>query len=135
MKTLSLILVTALTLNASGFAYQTTLPRDEQTQTQTQKSDKAKSEVQRRGIGENSQVKVKLRGNEGEVKGYISRIDETSFQVTEQKSGRVRTINYADVDRIRGTGLSTGAKIAIAAGIGAAGIVIGILASLAISGE
>ena len=73
--------------------------------------------MQRRGISEKSRVKVILRNNGAEVKGYISHIDETSFQVTDQKSGQVSTINYADVQRFRGRGLSTGAKIGIASAV------------------
>ena len=73
--------------------------------------------MQRRGISEKSCVKVKLRNNGAEVKGYISHIDETSFQVTDQKSGQVTTINYADVQKVKGRGLSTGAKIGIASAI------------------
>jgi hypothetical protein len=119
MKSIALILIAALTFSSSGLAYQTYEPSNaRQTQTiNTEQSDKAKAEVQRRGISEKSRVKVKLRNNGGEVKGYISHIDETSFQVTDQKSGQVSTINYADVQKIGGRGLSTGAKIGIASAI------------------
>jgi hypothetical protein len=40
-----------------------------------------------------------------------------------------------DVDKVKGAGLSTGAKIGIVAGIGAAAILAGILGSLKASGE
>jgi len=84
---------------------------------------KYKSQVQKRGVGERSRVRVTLR-NTTEVKGYISQIEADTFQVTDRKSGQVTTVPYQDVTRIRGGGMSTGAKIAIAAGIGAAAIVI-----------
>ena len=130
MKSIALILIAALTFSSNGLSYQVTEPSNpRQTQTiNTERSDKAKAEVQRRGVGEKSRVKVKLRNNGGEVKGYISHIDETSFQVTDQKSGQVSTINYADVQKIGGRGLSTGAKIGIASAIGGILVVATLLA-------
>jgi indole-3-glycerol phosphate synthase len=59
------------------------------------------------------------------VKGYISQIDTDTFQVTGKKSGRVATIAYQDVAKIRGGGMSTVAKIAITAGV-VAGAMIGL---------
>ena len=87
-------------------------------------ASKAKREVQKRGAGERSRVRVTLR-NQDEVKGYISQIDADTFQVTGKKSVRVTTIAYQDVARIRGGGMSTGAKIAITAGV-VAGAMIGL---------
>ena len=87
-------------------------------------ASKAKGEVQKRGAGERSRVRVTLR-NQSEVKGYISQIDTDTFQVTGKKSGRVTTIAYQDVARIRGGGMSTVAKIAITAGV-VAGAMIGL---------
>jgi Flp pilus assembly protein TadB len=83
----------------------------------------AKGEVQKRGAGERSRVRITLR-NQSEVKGYISQIDADTFKVTDRKSGHVTTIAYQDITRIRGGGMSTGAKIAIVTGIGVAVIVI-----------
>jgi hypothetical protein len=76
----------------------------------------AKSEVQRRGIGERSRVKVTLR-NKTEVKGYISQIDTNSFDVTDKKSGQSTTIPYEDAMKVRRNGMSTAAKIAIGAAV------------------
>lgn len=84
---------------------------------------KAKREVQKRGAGERSRVRVTLR-NTTEVKGYLSQIDADNFQVTDRRSGQVTTIAYQDVTKIRGGGMSTGAKIALVTGIGVAAIVI-----------
>src|SRR5215831_11172559 len=68
--------------------------------------------VQKRGIGEKSRVKVRLR-SKAEVKGYISRIEDASFDVTDKSSGQVTTISYATVERVQKDGLSRGAKIGI----------------------
>jgi len=80
---------------------------------------KAKGEVQKRGTGERSRVRVTLR-NQSEVRGYISQIEADTFQVTDSKTGKVTTIAYDTVDRVRGGGLSKGSKIAIGIGVGAA---------------
>ena len=89
---------------------------------------KAKNEVQKRGTGERSKVKVTLR-DRTEVKGYISQIDADSFQVTDKESSRVTTIAYDDALKVRKNGLSTSAKIAIGAGaVGGAMIVLGLVA-------
>ena len=83
-------------------------------------------EVERRGVGEQSRVRIMLK-DKNEVKGYISQLDADSFQVTDKKGGQARTIEYADVERVRGPGLSRGAKIGIAVGV--AGAVLGIAAA------
>jgi len=49
-------------------------------------ASKAKREVQKRGAGERSRVKITLR-NQSEVKGYISQIGPDSFQVTTKRAG------------------------------------------------
>jgi hypothetical protein len=77
---------------------------------------------------------VRLR-DKSEARGYISQIDSDSFQVTDPKNGRARTIEYQEVDKLRKPGLSTGAKIAIAAGVAAGVVVAVVLGSLAASGE
>ena len=95
---------------------------------------KVRLSVQKRGTGEHSRVKVMLR-NKTEVKGYISQIGPDSFQITDNKSGRVTPIAYQDVEKVRKSGLSTGAKIAIAVGVGLGVAVAASLGSLAASGE
>ena len=85
---------------------------------------KIKTQVQQRGTGEKATVKIALR-DKTEVKGYISQIDADSFQVTDKKTGKVSTVSYDSVDRVRGGGLSRGAKIAIWIGVGA-GVAIGL---------
>ena len=58
-----------------------------------ERATSAKNEVQKRGIGKRSKVKVTLR-DRTEIKGYISQIDADSFQVTDKKGGQVRTVSY-----------------------------------------
>ncbi len=132
MKTVSLLLAILLVSNSAVFADQAA-PAPGTTQVQTQETPQAakvKAKVQKRGIGQNSRVKVKL-ANGAEVKGYISKIEETSFTVTDKKTGQNTAVPYGDVQKIQGPGLSKGDKILIGVGVGVAvfGIVVGIILS------
>jgi hypothetical protein len=90
---------------------------------------KVKSDVQKRGMGEKSRVRATLVN--GVTKGYISKIDEASFAVTDTKTTVATTVSYAEVRRIQGPGLSTGAKIGI--GVGVAAVVVGVAAAVILS--
>ena len=79
-------------------------------------SEKAKQEVEKRGVGQRSRAKIKLRDG-SEVKGYISKISDTSFEITD-KAGNPVNIRYSDVAKVKNPGLSRTAKIAIGAGVG-----------------
>jgi hypothetical protein len=111
----------ALVLALNGLAYSQDLqPTVEQPlASNPQLAEKARMEIQKRGVGEKSRVTIRLR-DRTLVKGYISQIEATSFQVTDKRTGRVSTITYDTVDRVRGGGLSRGSKIAIGVGVGAA---------------
>ena len=100
--------------------------------TQTQGASlaaKVKTEVQKRGIGEKSRVKVRLR-NKAEVKGYISKIEDASFDVTDKNTGRATTIPYADVEKVQGSGLSKGAKIGVI--VGAAVVTVAVVIAVGV---
>jgi len=127
MKVLSLLLVTLLVCNGAVFADQAApapgTPR-EQSQ-ETVQAAKVRTKVQKRGIGGKSLVKAKLV-NGAEVKGYISKIEEASFTVTDKRTSQTTTIPYAEVRKIQGPGLSRGSKILIAV------TVVGVLSAIAI---
>lgn len=97
-------------------------------------SSKVRSQVLKRGTGEKATVKVTLR-DQSVVKGYISTIDTESFRVTDKKSGHVTTIAYEDAAKVQKSGLSTGAKIGIGAGVAGGIFLAAVLGSLAASGE
>lgn len=80
--------------------------------------DQVKADVFKRGTGEKAKVKVKLRDG-SEVRGYVSKADDQSFEVQE-KNGKSVTIAYGDAVSVRKPGLSKGAKIGIGVGVGAA---------------
>jgi small nuclear ribonucleoprotein (snRNP)-like protein len=77
---------------------------------------KVKAEVTKRGVGKQSRVRVSLRDGT-EVKGYISEVDDSSFSLTDQKSGKVTTISYEDVSKLKRQGLSKPAKVLITCGV------------------
>jgi hypothetical protein len=126
MKNIALLIIASLVFNTCAFAGQAaTASGASQTQASgTLQAEKMKDKVQKRG--EKSHVKVKL-ANGTMVDGNISKIGETSFDVTSKKTGQATTIAYADVQKVGGPGLSTGVKIAIGVGIGI-GIAAAILA-------
>jgi len=74
--------------------------------------EQVKAEVLKRGTGEKAKVKVKLR-NGSEVRGYISKADQDTFDIHEKNNENV-TLTYADVLSVRKSGISTAAKIGIA---------------------
>jgi len=120
MKLAALFLVIALATNSIA------LPARQATEAPNQTSDsknaaKVKAEVQKRGIGKQSRLKVTLR-DQTEVKGYVSQIGDASFQITNPKTQDVTTIAYADVKKVRRPGLSRSVGIAI--GIGVAVVIL-----------
>ena len=126
MKHSTLLLVAVLVLNSVA-APQTTQAQE------ASRSARVKAEVQRRGIGEKSRVKVRLR-NKTQVKGYISKIEDASFDVTDKNTGQATTIPYADVEKLQGSGLSKGAKIGIIVGVAVVIVVVVIAAGLKSAG-
>lgn len=132
MKMISVCLAVVLVLNTYGLACPAEPPQGVQlaSPANVQLAEKVRMKVQQRGAGEKSRVKVKLV-DKTEVQGYISQIDAASFQVTDEKTGKVTTIPYDKVEKVSGRGLPKGAKIAVWVGVGvaAAGIVLGVLAA------
>ena len=132
MRNIALVLIIALAWNGSTLAFQTGQASETTPPTKEERQViKIKAEVQKRGVGERSRVRVTLK-NGVEVKGYISETGETSFKVTNSTTGTATTIAYAEVERVRGKGLSTGAKIGIGAAIGA-GAALAVLAIIVAS--
>jgi hypothetical protein len=140
VKTLSLLLVALLVFSSTGLADQAALAAEPQQgqAAETPQVAKIKAQVQKRGAGEKSKVRVTL-ANGTMVKGYISKIEDSSFEVNASKNGQPASISYTDVSKIQGPGLSTGAKVAIVVVVGLAVVatIIGIklaTANVGISG-
>jgi hypothetical protein len=118
-KLLSLLLV-ALLINLAGvkLAY-----ADSKEEKQARFAEKVKVNVLKLGTGEAARLKVTLR-DKTKLEGYISAADGEGFTVTNPRTGKVTPVTYPQVKSVKGNNLSTGAKIAIGAGIAAAVIFI-----------
>ena len=93
------------------------------TQNQT-RLEKVKAEVAKRAQ-KRSRVSVKLQ-NGTKLNGYIGRVEEKTFTLTDPKRGTTENVYYEDVTEVKGGGgLSLLAKIGIGVGIG-----VGLLAIL-----
>jgi hypothetical protein len=70
--------------------------------------------------------------NKTKLTGKVSEVSDTSFTLTNQRTGNPMTLAYEDVQQVKHKGMSKGAKIAVGVGIGAAIFVaVGILACFA----
>jgi hypothetical protein len=112
MRSLPLLLAVSLAVQsavaAATFGQEAAQPPPQQ----TARAAKVKAEVQKR-TREGSRVKVTLH-DKSQQKGYISVINEDSFSLTDQKTGQVKAISYADVKSVRRSGLSDRTKVRIA---------------------
>ena len=80
---------------------------------------KVKAGVAKLGAGKDAAISVKLR-NRTKLKGYVSRIEEEAFVIADARTGAETRVAYGDVTQAKGNNLSTGAIIAISAGIAVA---------------
>ena len=90
---------------------------------------KIKTDIGRRLRDEKTNVTVTLR-NGSELKGRITQAAQNMFTLKEKNTGTQRDIIYADVTKVKGRGLSKGAKFGILTGIIAGAVIIGALISL-----
>lgn len=98
-----------------------------QTKEDARLAGKARTGVQKIGVGRAARVEVKLRDNT-KLKGYISASGEDSFTVMDQETGASKTVAYGEVAQLKrpgGGGLSTRSWIIIGAAVTAA-IIIGL---------
>ncbi len=119
-KVLSLVVVVAVF--HVGFCVQTASARSK-AEKQARFAERVKACIVQLGVGEESYVTVKLR-DKTKLAGYISEAREESFVVTNLKTSEATTVAYADVKKVKGHNLSTGAKVAIGAGIAFAVVLI-----------
>jgi hypothetical protein len=94
----------------------TTKPEDE-----AKFAEEVKTEVARLGTGPEARIEVRLR-NKTKLKGYVSEADDTHFAVVDERTGTATTVAYPQVQKVKGSNLSSGARIAI--GIA---VIVGIL--------
>jgi hypothetical protein len=86
-----------------------------------------KKRIVKLGTGSEAKVQVKLQGKT-KLKGYVSKITEDSFVVTDAKTNTETTVSYPTVTDLK-TKMSTGEVIAVSAlAAGAAFVVFIVLA-------
>src|SRR5215216_4279171 len=90
---------------------------------QARRVEKLRQGIAALGVGREAVVEVKLR-DESRLTGYISESSEDRFLVTNEKSGSSVPVAYADVVKVKGHNLSTGAKVGIGIAIGFALVVL-----------
>ena len=90
---------------------------------------KVRAEIVRRFRDERRNVTLRLR-NGSELTGRITQAAENWFSLKEKTTGTQRDISYADVTKVKGKGLSKGAKFGILTGIIAGAVIIGALISM-----
>jgi hypothetical protein len=81
------------------------------------RAEKVRTQLSKLGTGTNARIKVELR-DKTKLEGYVSAADADTFTVTDN-AGKTTAVPYPQVNKAKGNNLSTGAKIAIGAGIGA----------------
>jgi hypothetical protein len=84
-------------------------------------AEKVKTGIIKLGVGPDARVEVKLR-DKTKLSGFISEVNDSSFVVTNAKTGASTVVAYPDVQKVKGNNLSTGQKFAVAA------IIVGALA-------
>ena len=84
---------------------------------ESKRVETVRAKLEKLGTGEDARVKLELR-DKTKLEGYISEAGPESLVVV-NKAGVATTVAYPQVSKAKGNNLSTGAKIAIGAGIGA----------------
>jgi hypothetical protein len=91
-------------------------------QTLSRAEEEVKAGVERLGVGEGARVEVRLRDG-GKLRGHVSEAGADYFVVKDARTGAATAVAYPDVAQVKGNNLSTGAKVAIGAGIAAAAVI------------
>ncbi len=110
------ILVINLSLGATAFA-------DTNDDKAAKFADKVKVNITKLGTGKEARVQVKLKDGT-KLKGFISKINENSFAVSNEKTGMETEVPYPNAKQVKGNNLSTGDKIWIAVGITAVVLIV-----------
>jgi len=113
------LLATLITCALFAFAMPAQISANTTLEEQARFAEKVKTGILKLGVGPDARVAVKLRDNT-KLSGYISEVNESSFVVTNTKTGVSTVVAYPDVKQVKGNNLSTGQKFAVAAVIVAA---------------
>lgn len=113
LKRICSVMLSALLLQAAAIpAFAATSAEKE-----AKRAEKVRTQLAKIGTGTDARVRVQLR-DKTKLEGYVSATGADAFTVTDN-AGKSTTVPYPQVKKAQGNNLSTGAKIAIGAGIGA----------------
>ena len=85
---------------------------------EARRAEKVRTQLAKLGTGKDARVRLELR-DKTKLEGYINEAGAESVVVTDS-AGKTTAVAYPQVKTAQGNNLSTGAKIAIGIGIGAA---------------
>ncbi|HEX8282383.1 MAG TPA: hypothetical protein VF588_03470 [Pyrinomonadaceae bacterium] len=89
---------------------------------EARRAEKVRTQLAKIGTGKDALVRVELR-DKTKLEGYVSEAGAESFVIT-NKAGVATVVPYPQVRKAQGNNLSTGAKIAIGAGVAAAVVLL-----------
>jgi hypothetical protein len=115
-RTLSLLLITALSMPIAARPTLATARTDRAADKQAEHTAKVRDNLLRLGTGPHTRIELTRRDGT-RLKGSVTAADETSFTVADAE-GRTTQVPYDDVRKVKGQNLATGWKIAIGVGIG-----------------
>jgi predicted extracellular nuclease len=98
-------------------------------QTQTDPAAKIKAQVAKRIANKKNHVNIDLR-NGDKLKGRLEQAEDNKFTLRQDKTGNTIEVSYADVLKVKGQGLGTGAKIGIAVGVAAVVVAVVVVVAL-----
>ena len=114
LKKVCSLMLSALLLQAAAVpAFAATSAEKE-----ARRAEKVRAQLTKLGTGEDARVKLELC-DKTKLEGYVSELGGESFVVT-NKAGVATTVAYPQVGKVKGHNLTTGEKIIIGVGIGAA---------------
>jgi hypothetical protein len=128
LKKICMLLLSALLLQAAAAPASAATNAEKE----ARRAEKVRAQLAKIGTGKDTLVKIELR-DKTKLEGYVSEAGADAFTVTDAK-GNATPVPYQQVKKARGNNLSTGAKIAIGAGIGA-GITLLILYIIIVSND
>jgi Fe-S cluster biogenesis protein NfuA len=80
---------------------------------ETKQAAQIKQRVAKMGVGEKAVVRVELKGKEKSIKGYVSKVGEENFSVTNFQTIEITQVAYHDVPWVENKHFPTSAKIEI----------------------
>lgn len=91
-------------------------------------AERVRAGIRKLGTGPKARVRVELR-DKTKLGGYVSEAGADSFTVTDVKTGAATNVEYRQVSKLLGRGMSTGKKIAVGVGIAAGALVLAFTAA------